>query len=82
VLQTGKNKKEKCGEQIAALCLLYLIERRLFIRLERFEKEIFIFQDGGQVEIKKKKRSPTSMGKQYPMLVTFPTPSILIVAFK
>jgi hypothetical protein len=22
------------------------------------------------------------MGKQYPMLVTFPTPSILIVAFK
>jgi hypothetical protein len=53
VLQTGKNKKEKCGEQIAALCLLYLIECRLFIRLERFEKEIFIFQDGGQVEIKK-----------------------------
>jgi hypothetical protein len=32
---------------------LYLIERRLFIQLERFEKEIFIFQDGGQVEIKK-----------------------------
>ncbi len=49
----GKIKKEKCGEQIATLCLLYLLERRLFIRLERFEKEIFIFQDSGQVEIKK-----------------------------
>ncbi len=31
---------------------------------------------------KKEQRSPTSMGKQYPMLVTFPTASILIVAFK
>jgi hypothetical protein len=46
-----KIKKEKCGEQLAAPCLLYLVERRLFIWLERLETEIYIFQDGGQVEI-------------------------------
>jgi hypothetical protein len=41
-----KYKKEKCGEKLVVACLL--VERRIFIRLERVETEIFY---GGQIEI-------------------------------